>query len=116
MSEEKIVAFCGLLCNECPAYIAKQTNDKELRKKTAERWTSDDFPLKPEDINCDGCIDGKELFKHCTMCEVRKCGLEKGVKNCAYCAEYPCKKLEGLWGLLQAPEAKEILDEIRKTL
>lgn len=113
MSEEKIVAFCGLLCNECPAYIAKQTNDDELRKKTAERWTSDDFPLKPEDTNCDGCIT-EIVIPFCEVCGVRKCGLEKGIKNCAYCAEYPCKKLEMPWS--HSPEAKEILDEIRKTL
>jgi len=68
------------------------------------------------DINCDGCTTGKEVIPFCEACDVRKCGLEKGVKNCAYCAEYPCKKLEGLWDLLQAPKAKGVLDEIRKTL
>ncbi|MCK4247913.1 MAG: DUF3795 domain-containing protein [Thermoplasmatales archaeon] len=116
MPEEKIVAFCGLLCNECPAFIAKRTNDDEARKKAVDAWSSEDFPLKIGDINCDGCIGGKELFKHCTMCDVRKCGLEKGIKNCAYCAEYPCKKLEELWGFLQSSQARDMLNEIRKTL
>jgi len=116
MSEDKIVAFCGLVCNECPAFIAKRTNDDEVRKKAVDAWSSEDFPLKIGDINCDGCIDGKELFKHCTMCDVRKCGLEKGVKNCAYCAEYSCKQLEELWNFLQSSKAKDMLNEIRKTL
>jgi hypothetical protein len=116
MSEEKIVAFCGLVCNECPAFIAKRTNDNELRKKTAERWSTEELLMTSGDINCDGCTTGKEVIPFCEACEVRKCGLEKGVKNCAYCAEYPCKKLEELWGLLQAPKAKGVLDEIRKTL
>lgn len=113
---EKIVAFCGLICSECPAFIAKRTNDNELRKKAVKEWSSEDFPLKIEDINCDGCISEGELFKHCMMCDVRKCGTGKGVVNCAYCVEYPCENLEGLWGFLQIPQAKEVLDEIRKAL
>lgn len=113
---EKLIAFCGLVCTECPAYLAKRTNDDEIRKRTVNEWSSDDFPLEIGEINCDGCISEGELFKHCTMCQVRACGSEKGVLNCAYCADYPCDKLEGLWGFLQAPEAREILDKIRKTL
>jgi hypothetical protein len=34
MSE--MISFCGLLCNECPAYIATQTNDDRLREKVAK--------------------------------------------------------------------------------
>ena len=96
--------------------IYSQTDeDDELRKKTAERWSSKDFPIKPEDINCDGCIS-ETVIPFCEECNVRKCGLEKGVKNCAYCAEYPCEKLEKLWNSFQVAQAKEILDEIRKTI
>ena len=113
---ERIVAFCGLLCNECPAFNAKKTDDDELRKKTVGEWSSDDFPLNLEDINCDGCITEGQVFKHCTVCEVRKCGSEKGVVNCAYCADYPCGKLEGLWNYMQVTQAKQTLDEIRKTV
>lgn len=111
---EEIVAFCGLICSECPAFLARRTNNNELRKKAVEQWSSEDFPLEVEEINCDGCSGGEVLFKHCTMCEVRACGSEKGVVNCAYCVEYPCGKLEGLWGFLQTPQAKEVLDNIRK--
>jgi hypothetical protein len=116
MPEDKIIAFCGLICNECPAYVAKRTNNDEMRKETAAKWSSEDFPLKAEDINCDGCTTEDELMKFCMMCEVRKCGLEKGVQNCAYCEDYSCEKLEKLWGFLHTPQSKEILDGIRKTL
>ena len=114
MSEEKMIAFCGLTCSECPAFVAKRTDDNELRKKTVEDWSSPEFPLNPEDINCDGCVTGVDVFKHCTMCEVRKCATDKGVKTCAHCAEYSCDTLEGLWELLQVPHAKETLDGIKK--
>lgn len=112
MPEEKIVAFCGIICNECPAFIAKQTDDDELRKQTAEKWSTEEWPLEIDDINCDGCTAGGELITFCAMCDVWKCGTEKGVINCAYCTEYPCEKLEMPWS--QTPDAKEVLDEIRK--
>ncbi len=111
MSKEKIVAFCGIICSECPAFIAKRTNDDELRRKTAEEWSTEEWPLQTSEINCDGCTAGGELPKFCTMCEVYRCGMEKGVRNCAYCREYPCEKLEMPWS--HSPEAKEVLDEIR---
>lgn len=114
MPEEKMIAYCGIICSECPAFVAKKTNDNELRKKTAEEWSSEEFPLKPEDLNCDGCTSEGELASFCTMCEVYKCGSEKGVANCAYCVEYPCEKLEMPWGM--SPKAKEVLDEIKQAL
>ncbi len=117
MAEEKMVAFCGIVCNECPAFIATQSDDDELREKTALKWSSDEYPLKSEDINCFGCVEeGKKMMDFCLECRVRKCGFEKSVKNCAYCDEYPCGKLKELREHLKLPEAKSRLDEIRKTL
>lgn len=113
---EKMIAYCGLICNsECPAFIATQKDDDEARKKVAERWSSEKYPLRPEDINCDGClvVDGR-LLAFCKDCEARRCGLARGVKNCAYCEEYPCEKLDDMHR--QAPKAKLRLDEIRKNL
>ena len=111
---EKMIAFCGLGCSGCPAYIATQKNDDEERKKVAEMWSKEfKAQLKPEDINCDGCIaDSYRLFSHVKVCEIRKCGLEKKVKNCAYCDEYACEKLTEFFKM--APDAKTTLDEIRK--
>ena len=113
---EKMIAFCGLICNsDCPAFIATQKDDDEARKRIANRWSSERYPLRPEDINCDGClvVDGR-LLSFCRDCEARRCGLERGVKNCAYCDEYPCEKLDDMHR--QAPKAKLRLDEIRKSL
>jgi len=36
-------------------------------------------------------------FNYFYICEVRKCGEEKGVKNCAYCSEYVCEKLDNFY-------------------
>jgi hypothetical protein len=111
---EKMIAFCGLGCSGCPAYIATQKDDDEERKRVAEMWSKEfKAQLKPEDINCDGCIaDSDRLFSHVKVCEIRKCGLDKKVTNCAYCDEYACEKLTEFFKM--APEAKTTLDEIRK--
>ena len=117
MTQDQLIAYCGINCLGCPAYIAKKTDDNELREKTARGWSSPDFFVAPEEINCDGCITlDKELFKHCNVCQVRLCGLDKGVKNCGHCNEYSCEKLEGLWKMFNLTEPKEILDSIRNNL
>ena len=110
---DKMIAFCGLSCTDCPAFIATQKNDDEGRKKVAEKWSKDhEVALKVEDINCDGClIDSDRLFNYCKVCEIRKCGKEKKVENCAYCEDYACDRLTGF--LKMAPEAKTTLDGIR---
>ncbi|UCG95642.1 MAG: DUF3795 domain-containing protein [archaeon] len=93
-------AICGLDCASCPAFIAFQTDDNAMREETAKKWTEEfghDTPLKPEDINCRGCLSQEEpLFMHCHECDVRKCGLEKGVESCKYCEEYGCDKIKKL--------------------
>jgi hypothetical protein len=111
---EKMIAFCGLGCSECPAYIATQKDDDEERKKVAETWSKQfKVELKPTDINCDGCIsDSDRLLGHAKVCEIRKCGLEKKVPNCAHCDEYACDKLTEFFKM--APQAKSTLDEVRK--
>jgi len=113
---EKLISVCGLICSECPAFIATQKNDDEERRKVAEMWSKDyKADLKPEDINCRGCIiDTDKLFNYCKVCEIRRCGKEKKVKNCAYCDDYTCEKLTEFFKM--APQAKTNLDEVRKNL
>jgi hypothetical protein len=109
---EKIVAFCGLICTECPAYQATLKDDDGLRKKTAAKWSemykSD---IRPEAINCDGCTTAGKKFHHCSECEMRLCGIAKGVKNCGCCADYPCKTVKAF--LKYVPDAKKVLDAER---
>ncbi|MBU7045132.1 MAG: DUF3795 domain-containing protein [Theionarchaea archaeon] len=114
MPEGKIIAYCGRICDECPAYISKRTDDDELRKKSAEKWSSERFALEQHDINCDGCTAGGELFKYCMRCKVRECGRKRKVGNCAHCADYSCETLERVWRRLLFPHAQKVLDEIRK--
>jgi hypothetical protein len=112
----KVIAYCGIVCSECGAFIATQNDDDAKRKETAEQWSKQfGHPMKPEDINCDGCLsESGRLVGHCNICEIRKCGQERGVVNCAYCGDYACDKLEKFFQM--APMFRATLDEIRKGL
>ena len=114
---QEMIAYCGLVCTGCPAYIATQENSDTLRKQVVEKWSTDLYPIKVEDINCDGCLSvGKRLIKFCNECEVRACGSEKEIENCAHCEDYACSKLEKLWSMISSAETKERLENIRKKL
>jgi hypothetical protein len=110
----EMIANCGLVCSECPAYIATLKNDDGLRKKTAEEWSKMfHADIKAVDINCEGCLSqSKRLFSHCFECEIRKCCREKKVANCAGCPEFPCQKISDFMAMV--PQAKAKLEELRK--
>lgn len=111
----KTLAMCGLDCAACPAFIAHKTNDQALRVKTAAEWSQQfKVELKPEDINCVGCLKTKGvLFSHCSKCDIRKCGLARKVKNCALCPDYSsCEKIGKF--IANVPPAKANLEEVRR--
>jgi hypothetical protein len=112
--EKKMIAKCGIVCSECPAYVATQKNDDTLRAETARKWSEMfKFDIKAADINCDGCSsDTGRLFNYCNVCEIRKCANEKKLATCAACPEYSCQKLDAF--LAQVPEARKMLEELRK--
>lgn len=113
---EEMISVCGLLCSECGAFIATKNDDDEKRMEVAQLWYKEfKVDIKPEEINCTGCLsDSEPLFKHCKVCEVRKCGKEKNIENCAYCDQYACEKLEKIFQMV--PETKKRLDKIRSKL
>ncbi len=113
---EEMIGYCGIDCTSCDAFIATQANDSALREKTAKKWSKEfNYPgLRPEDISCNGCLSNGPLFSHCHDCEIRKCAMEKGVKNCAYCSDYPCEKLQKFHE--RVPSAKATLDGLRYSL
>ncbi|MDH4207759.1 MAG: DUF3795 domain-containing protein [Anaerolineae bacterium] len=113
---EEIVAYCGLTCSECPAYLATQANSDADRRSVAAKWSQDyGSDIKPDQINCDGCLPGQgRYFSHCAVCDIRACGVARGVKNCAHCEDYGCEKLTRFFGLVPAAKAK--LDGLRSGL
>jgi hypothetical protein len=113
---DKIIAYCGLVCTDCPAYVATQANDRAELEHVAAMWR-EQFgapDITAEWVLCDGCIVAGHKCGHCFECEIRACGITRGVLNCAYCAGYGCEKLEGFFGFV--PDARTLLDSIRAGL
>jgi hypothetical protein len=113
---EKMIAFCGIECTACPAFIAYKEDNDELRKKTAGEWSKAfGVEIKPEHINCLGCLSvtGPHIG-YCAECLIRKCGSEKKVQNCAYCEEYICDKLGDFFK--KATDAKKNLEKIKQNM
>lgn len=111
-----MMACCGLNCGECPTYMATQKDDDSARAKVAKEWSAFfKMAIKPENINCDGCLTGSErMFMHCQSCQIRSCCQSKGISTCAECVEYPCDNLNGFFALM--PVAKEGLENLRSNL
>lgn len=60
---EYAVAYCGLDCGKCDAYLATINDDQVLREKTAKRWVCD------------------------SLCAIRQCALKKDVMTCGDCPD-----------------------------
>jgi len=110
-----MIAYCGLNCTECPAYIATIVNDEKLREKTAKLWTElYKHEIRPEQINCTGCKSEGKHFFFCRICGIKKCAEEKGHDTCAYCPDFGCEKIEALTQM--DPNVKKALEGQRKRL
>ncbi len=111
----KLLSYCGLDCSGCPAYLANRDDDQALREKTAPEWSKTyGADIKPEDINCVGCVAAEGVhIGHCGECEYRRCGMSRKLSNCGECPEYACAKLQEFHKMV--PDAKSNLDEYRKT-
>ena len=104
------IAYCGLNCEKCDAYLATLGDDDDLRKKTAKLWSEmNNAPITAEMINCMGCRENGVKTPYCeSMCEIRQCALQKKVDTCAECTMLAkCETVGAL--LVNCPEAMENL-------
>lgn len=110
-----MIAYCGLDCEKCDAYIATVNDDQALREKTAKLWGElNNAPILPEHINCTGCREDGAKTVFCeSMCGVRKCASQKGVTSCAVCRSMEeCQTLAPV--LASSPEALNNLKGLLK--
>ncbi len=113
---DRMTAHCGLICTDCPAFIARRDNDDDLRRKTAAEWSgmygSD---IRPEHIDCDGCATSEGVhIPHCSECAIRICGQGRSVPNCGRCGEYPaCTTISEFLAIV--PSAREVLDAEKRS-
>ena len=111
---KQLIAYCGLDCEKCDAYIATQNNDQALREKTAKYWSElNGVEITPEMINCTGCrIAGAKTYFCSSLCGIRKCAMSKKYETCAACAEMKiCKTLSMI--TQHSPDALKNLRRMR---
>jgi hypothetical protein len=112
------IAVCGLDCAQCEAYQATQANDEEWKDRVAAQWReayhNPNFDIVS--VTCDGCLAfDRRLCSHCGECDIRACGIQHDVKNCAYCQEYEqCERIAKFFAFV--PAVKVTLDGIRAGL
>lgn len=84
-----MIAYCGLDCEKCDAYLATIHDDQALREKTAKLWAElNNAPILPEHINCQGCRgEGIKTVFCDSLCGIRQCALKKGVTICGDCSD-----------------------------
>lgn len=114
---KKMIAYCGLVCTDCEAYVATQSNDMATLAKLAERAQKEfGLTVTPEENMCDGCLapTGRQIA-YCNTCEIHACGVSRKVENCAHCDDYACEKLAAFFKMATR-EAKPVLDAIRVKL
>ena len=89
------IAFCGLVCSECPVWIATQAGDRAAMARLAQEYSTPDFAFAPDDMVCRGCDSPAGANeKMCAGCPIRQCGMGRGLPHCAACPDYPCRTME----------------------
>ncbi len=107
----EMIAYCGLMCTSCDAYLATRDDDESRARATAAAWSQQfGIEVAVDDVWCDGCLVGGKKCAHCGECAIRACARERGVANCGGCDDYPCSTVSEL--LAMVPEARARLDGI----
>jgi hypothetical protein len=111
---ERILAFCGLNCAECEAYVATQAHDAAAIQAVVEKWKVENnlTRLTAESVMCDGCLTAStQVCSYCYECPVRACAQQRGVESCGLCAEFSnCATINEF--LSMAPVARDTLNAI----
>jgi hypothetical protein len=122
---EHLAAVCGTYCGACPAYIAKHSEDEQIKKRLQKRFSSEPMkglrtipdPRWMDGILCDGCLSGGQIAVHCQKCAIRECSANKqNITRCSDCKELPCYRITNMinTGLLHRAEYLPNLEKIRK--
>jgi hypothetical protein len=111
-------AYCGLVCEICPLYLATREPDAATREQMRveiARLCHEQYgwDLAPAEIgDCDGCrTEHGSLFPPCRACAIRACARERGYETCAACPAYACERLAAFFA--SDPEARDQLDALR---
>ncbi|MBD3286167.1 DUF3795 domain-containing protein [candidate division WOR-3 bacterium] len=108
-----VIAYCGIKCIECDAYLATKNDDEAKKEEMAAEARERGMNITAADISCEGCKTNSGIqISYCGSCEIRACAIEKRYSTCAQCREMEgCEKLTFIHK--HNAEAKENLEELR---
>jgi hypothetical protein len=44
------LAYCGIKCPGCPAFIATRVNNFDRKIEMSKNWSTEEYPLIPEEV------------------------------------------------------------------
>ena len=108
------IAYCGLDCKVCPAFLFTRTGDEFGLEETAKRWSeASGERIDSRSIACDGCKSSSSRKNiYCARCPIATCAKRKGYETCAECKEFPCPTLASHPAF--DSEARSNLEKLRK--
>ena len=115
-----LAAACGTFCGACPAYLAKHTEDEQIRQKRISPETVEAQKGIPSSswmkgLLCDGCLSCSQLAGHCKSCNIRLHALEKQKDaRCTDCGELPCYRITSLINMGGYLHRQEYLPNLKK--
>jgi predicted RNA-binding Zn-ribbon protein involved in translation (DUF1610 family) len=120
-SKVHLAAACGTYCGACPAYMAKHSEDEQikLQKRSAsgpEKFMKGIPPASWMDgLLCDGCLSGGMLAAHCKTCSIRLHAANKqNDSRCTECEELPCYRITNLIGMGHYLHRQEYLPNLKR--
>jgi len=114
--DDRMVAYCGIVCTDCDAFKATQAEDMKALERTAKETSEQaGVELTAADMMCDGCLatTGRQIG-YCHECEIRRCALPRHIETCAHCDSFACDKIEAFSNPGSAH--RKTLDNIRSSL
>lgn len=115
MDMDRNVAVCGLKCDECDIFKAK--NNPQIAREVVNWFKNErDLDVEAEQIRCSGCR-GDRSEHWSPDCEILTCCVdEKGLDFCHQCESFPCERLtERDKENKRYGEALDLLKEMKET-
>ena len=121
--KEYLAAACGTFCGACPAYIAKHSEDEQIKIKLQNKSSlapaKEQKGIPPSNwmdgLLCDGCLSGGQLAGHCQRCDIRLHALDtQNDFRCTDCEELPCNRMTNLINMGSYLHRKEYLPNLKK--
>jgi hypothetical protein len=106
MEQGMKLGMCGDRCDVCPRYVATATDDAVLFERIMRIYVKtglrgENSPL--DSLRCSGCSRENK----CAYSVVRDCAMDKQIRNCGECSDYPCDEINKVF---------QITEDFRKRL